>query len=128
MAARDKHKAIFQAALAGGVVAAVVGVLLVGIPRRDQLLGLGFGGTLARLSYDVPFAFRKGVPEELVIVYVDPKVKAALGEPTDPPLNRKYYAKLLRRLESDGAKLVLFDFTFTLTPLPRLIVPETVMM
>lgn len=112
MAAHDKRKAIFRAALAGGAVAAIIGVALVGIPWGDQLLGLGFGGTLARLSYDVPFALRSGVPEELVIVYVDPEVKAALGEPRDSPLNRKYYAQLLQRLERDGAKLVVFDFIF----------------
>jgi adenylate cyclase len=112
MPAHDKHKAIFRAALAGGVVAAIIGVLLVGIPRGNRLYGFAFGGTLARLSYDVPFALRTGVPEELVIVYVDPEVKAALGEPKDPPLNRKYYAQLSKRLERDGAKLIFFDFTF----------------
>lgn len=115
MAARTKRKAIVQAALAGAALAAMLGAALVGIPQGDRLLGLGFGGTLARLSYDVPFAFRSGrsgVPEELVVVYVDSRVKANLQQPKDQPLDRKYYALLLKTLKRDGARLVLFDFIF----------------
>lgn len=112
MAARTKRKAIFQAALAGAALAAMLGVALVGIPRGDHLYGFGFGETLSRLSYDVPFSLRSGVPDEMVVVYVDSRVKANLQEPKDQPLDRKYYARLLQRLNREGARLVLFDFLF----------------
>ena len=112
MSGRNKRKAIFRAALAGGVLVAAAGAALVGVPWGDHLLSLGIGGALARHSYDVPFAFRSGVPDEMVMVYVDAGVKAGLREPKDQPLDRKYYAQLLRRLKTDDARLVLFDFTF----------------
>lgn len=86
-------------------IALVVGVGL--------LLRLPVGDGLARWSYDLPFLWAsREVPEELVMVYLDPKVKTNLGEPADAPLPRRYYTQLLDKLTADGARLVLFDLIF----------------
>ena len=77
------------------------------------LLRLPVGDGLARWSYDLPFLWAsREVPEELVMVYLDPKVKTNLGEPADAPLPRRYYTQLLNKLTADGARLVLFDLIF----------------
>ncbi len=89
--------------LGGAALAVLVG----------QLLLQSFGDGLARWSYDVPFPWMgEKVPDELVIVYLDTEIKAKLGEPTDQPLDRRYYIQLLDRLTADGARLVLFDILF----------------
>lgn len=77
------------------------------------LLLLRVGDGLARWSYDLPFLWAsREVPEELVMVYLDPKVKTNLGQPADAPLPRRYYTQLLDKLTADGARLVLFDLIF----------------
>src|SRR5215203_1089656 len=74
-----------------------------------QLLLLPAGDGLARLSYDLPFLLaRSRPPDELVMVYLDTSIKARLGQPTDQPLDRIFYARLLDRLQQAGARLVLF--------------------
>jgi adenylate cyclase len=64
---------------------------------------------LARLSYDLPFAFERGIPAEIVMIYIDAAVKRNLEQPTDRPLDRRFHAKLLQRLREAGTKLVLYD-------------------
>jgi adenylate cyclase len=61
------------------------------------------------LSYDVPFCFRSTVPNELVMVYVDEKVKANLGQPVDQSLDRRFHAQLVELLRQRGARLILYD-------------------
>lgn len=91
-----------------GILGGILLVTLVG-----QLLLLRFGSGLARLSYDLPFALKhQQVPEELVMVFLDPKIKAGLGQSADQPLDRRFYAQLLDRLTSEGARLVVFDILF----------------
>jgi adenylate cyclase len=46
------------------------------------------------------------------MVYLDPKIKANLGQSTSEPLPRRFYAQLLDRLTGEGARLVLFDILF----------------
>jgi adenylate cyclase len=46
------------------------------------------------------------------MVYIDSAAKRNLGQPTDPPLDRRFHAKLLKRLGEDGAKLILYDLLF----------------
>src|SRR6476620_6367100 len=71
-----------------------------------ELLLTASGDALARWSYDLPFPWiRNRVPDELVMVYLDPKIKANLGQPTDEPLDRHFYTQLLERLTDEGAKL-----------------------
>ncbi len=72
----------------------------------------GPGKGLERLSYDVPFLFQNRVPEELMMVYLDTMVKKRLQQPTDVPLNRRFYVQLLKRLTKEDAKLVFFDLLF----------------
>src|SRR5262245_49992190 len=86
----------------------VAGAALVVLAGQLMLFRIGDG--LVRSSYDVPFRFMSThVPEDLVIVYVDAQVKSRLGQPADQPLDRRFYARLLERLQRDGARLVLFD-------------------
>jgi adenylate cyclase len=99
---RDRRTA--RAGLLGGIVL----VTLVG-----QLLLLPSGDGLARLSYDLPFRFMpRDVPSELVLVYLDPKVKTILRQSPEAPLDRRFYVDLLDKLTADGARLVLFDLIF----------------
>jgi adenylate cyclase len=101
-ATRDRKTAIL------GMLGGIVLVTLIG-----QLLLLPAGDELARWSYDVPFPWsRQKPPENLVMVYLDTKIKSELGQPTDEPLDRRFYVQLLERLTADGAKLVLFDILF----------------
>ena len=87
------------------------GILLAGLAGQLCLFRVGDG--LARLSYDLPFMFSsRRVPEQLVMVYVDAKIKSNLGEPAGESLSRRFYTRLLDRLSSEGARLVLFDILF----------------
>jgi len=91
-----------------GLLCGIALVIFVG-----QLLLLPIGDGLARWSYDLPFLWTgRNIPDELVMVYLDPKIKARLGQPTDQPLDRRFYTQLLQRLTADDAKLVLFDILF----------------
>ena len=91
-----------------GRLGGIILVVLVG-----QLLLLRFGSGVARWSYDLPFAWMsQNVPDDLVMVYLDPKIKSKLGQPTDQPLDRRFYSQLLERLTREGARLVLFDILF----------------
>ncbi len=91
-----------------GLLGGIVLVVLTG-----QLLLLHMGDGLARWSYDLPFLMtRQSVPQDLVMVYLDSKIKAKLGQSTDQPLDRRFYAQLLERLTREGARLVAFDILF----------------
>lgn len=91
-----------------GVLGGIVLVTLVG-----QALLLKFGSGLARLSYDLPFTWtRQQVPDDLVMVYLDAKIKLQLGQSTDQPLDRRFYTQLLERFTREGARLVIFDILF----------------
>ncbi len=84
-----------------------IGVLLTVI--TGVVLIWSGGGAFARLSYDLPFTFQRSIPSEVVMVYIDAGVKRNLEQPTSPPLDRRFHAKLLNRLHDAGAKLVLYD-------------------
>jgi adenylate cyclase len=93
----------FKAAWIGGLL----GVLLTvgaGVGRNWD-----GGGAFARLSYDFPFVWERGIPAEIVMIYIDAAVKRNLEQPTDRPLDRRFHAKLLERLREAGTKLVLYD-------------------
>src|SRR5690242_15530610 len=93
----------FKAAWIGGILGVLLTVLI------GAFWVWGGGGALARLSYDFPFVWERGIPAEIVMVYIDSGVKRNLGQPTVPPLDRRFHAKLLERLREAGAKLVLYD-------------------
>jgi CHASE2 domain-containing sensor protein len=46
------------------------------------------------------------------MVYLDQKIQQDLGVFIDRPVDRRYQARLVRKLKADGAKLILFDFLF----------------
>jgi CHASE2 domain-containing sensor protein len=77
------------------------------------LLLLPLGDGLARLSYDLPFLVSQArVPGELVMVYVDDKVKSNLGQTNQEQWARPFYTRLLQRLTQERALLVIFDVVF----------------
>src|SRR5262245_17414094 len=93
----------FKAAWIGGLL----GVLLT--VATGVFLNWDGGGAFARLSYDLPFVIERGIPAEIVMIYIDAAVKRNLEQPTDRPLDRRFHAKLLERLREAGTKLVLYD-------------------
>jgi adenylate cyclase len=101
----------FKAAWIGGVL----GVLLT--VGTGMFLTWEGGGAFARFSYDFPFVWERGIPSEIVMVYIDEAVKRNLEQPTDRPLDRRFHAKLLERLREAGTKLVLYDLLLD-TPSP----------
>ena len=77
--------------------------------RKLLLLSDGLSG----LSYDILFLTAPGqVPNDLVMVLLDSRAKANLGQPTDQPLDRRFQTRLLQRLTADGARLVIYDLLF----------------
>jgi adenylate cyclase len=90
----------------------IVGVLLsVGIGLL--LLKSAVGERLIWESYDLPFSVRPTIDiKELVLVYLDDTSYTALSQPENVPLNRIFWAKLIRRLTRDNAKAVVFDVVF----------------
>ena len=99
MAAAKDLRSVF----AGALLATVAGLTAIQYPLFDGL---------DRLSYDLPAVLQRHVPREVVLVYIDSKVKSNLGEPTDLPLNRRYHIQLVDRLTRDGAKLIFYDLLF----------------
>lgn len=70
------------------------------------------GQILQQLSYDLPYALRKPVAlTSVVVVYVDPN-SLKLLEQTGWPPDRRIYANLVRRLQTAGARMILFDIHF----------------
>jgi len=68
------------------------------------------GGTLSRLSYDLPFLF---APEQtfadVIVVERDQKSYDELEQRYDQKWDRSLYIRLLNKLTADGAKLVVLD-------------------
>ena len=75
---------------------------------------------LTRLSYDLPFVLRSGVPvNEAVIVYMDEKSLMELKQDPDRPWDRALHARLLKELTAARAKAVVFDILFDLPGNPQ---------
>src|SRR5436190_12533094 len=96
-------RSLFLSCAAGAALSIAVGAAAIYWPIGDPL---------ARFSYDLPFVVRNSVPEDLVLIYIDSRVKSRLGEPTQQPLNRRYHTRLVERLTQDGARLILYDIIF----------------
>lgn len=97
------RRSLFLSCAVGAVLTIAAGAATIYWPIGDPL---------ARFSYDLPFVVRNSVPEDLVLIYIDPNVKRRLGERTDASLNRRYHTKLVERLTQDSAKLILYDIIF----------------
>ena len=93
--------------ISGAIVAVMVGLF-------GWVLLLGLGSGIARLSYDLPFAWRTGLrTDEVVIIYMDDVSSRDLGQPAGGAWDRRLHARLLERLKADGAKAAVFDVLFT---------------
>ncbi len=89
----------------GGIVVALLGVLLAGCPSSTPF---------SRLSYDIPFVLRETIPAtNAVIVYVNEDTLDELGAEADGTLHRSNHARLLDKLAREQARLVFFDFVFS---------------
>jgi adenylate cyclase len=92
-----------RAGLEGGLVLAVIGVLLV---------TMNLGRPLARLSYDFPFWFHSSPPfTNVVLVYADEDDQDKYGGESGT-IERAVQNRLLKRLVAEGARLVFYDFVF----------------
>lgn len=73
-----------------------------------------FGRGFVRMSFDIPFRFRKeGRPSEVVMIYMDDKSHETLKQPYGSTWSRKLHAELLDRLTKEKAELVVYDIIFT---------------
>jgi adenylate cyclase len=99
---KDRRNLLWNCAV-GAMLTVGVGIVAL---QSDVFSGL------VRLSYDLPLVLQNQVPSDIVVVYIDGKVKANLGEPVDPPLDRRYHARLVDRLTKEGARLVFYDLLF----------------
>jgi adenylate cyclase len=98
-------KANWLAGLIVGLIAAVVGILLV---------YFSFGDALKFASYDLLFAMRPIIkPTEALIIYMDEASHTTLNQSFTEPWDRDLHAKLLDRLTAAGAKTVVFDIHFS---------------
>lgn len=95
------------------VLAPLIGaVLTAGVGLIGYFSDLG--QPLERLSYDLTFPLRKNVAtNDVAIVYLDEGAARVLGQPLDQSWDRRIFARLLDRLNRDGAKLVCFDLVFS---------------
>ena len=72
-----------------------------------------FAERLARLSYDLPFAWRSTIDtREVTLVYLDDYAAKQLGQRLDDVWDRTLHIQLLDRLTHDGARLVFYDIVF----------------
>ena len=72
-----------------------------------------FGGSLTRVSYDLPFALRAELPaNEVALVYLDEASHQELKQPLAAPWDRSLHARLIERLTAAGAKAIVFDILF----------------
>ncbi len=76
------------------------------------LLAFPFGQSLTSLSYDLPVVVRAPLASpDIVMVYVDAASRTKFQLPSGL-IDRRRHLELLRRLTSDGARLIFFDIIF----------------
>jgi CHASE2 domain-containing sensor protein len=68
---------------------------------------------MARLSYDLPFAWRAPLEtRDVVLVYLDDDSAKKLNQPLGAPWDRALHSQLVDRLTREQARLILFDIAF----------------
>jgi adenylate cyclase len=94
--------------LSGGVASvltALIGVTLLRFP---------IGGSVTRLSFDLPFVLRSDLSvTNVAIVYMDEVSHEELKQPMMAPWDRSLHARLTEQLTAQGAKAIVFDILFT---------------
>jgi len=94
--------------LSGGVASALTA--LIGV----TLLLFPVGGSVTRLSFDLPFALRGDLSvTNVAIVYLDEVSHEELKQPMMAPWDRSLHARLIEQLTAQGAKAIVFDILFT---------------
>ena len=94
--------------LVGGIASVLTA--LVGV----SLLLFPVGGSMTRLSFDLPFALRSDLTvTNVAIVYLDEASHRDLNQPMTAPWDRSLHAKLIEQLTAEGAKAIVFDILFT---------------
>ncbi len=89
----------------GAVLCVAIGVSLLIVKGGEKLIFA---------SYDLPFIFRPYIyPRGVEIVYLDDMSYKALEQPETVPLDRRFYAKLIRRMTKEKARAVVFDVVFS---------------
>jgi adenylate cyclase len=97
---------LFRCSIVAGGAAVAVGIGL-------SCLRYSFGQSLSRLSFDLPFLWRRPIDtSEVVWVYLDEYSAKQLHQPIDDVWNRSLYIPLLDRLTAEGARLVFYDVIF----------------
>src|SRR5581483_5157399 len=77
------------------------------------LLLVWLGAGLARLSYDIPFAWRKNLAaDDICLVYLDDASLAQLDPSKTGAVKRSFHAQLVDRLTAAGARAIVFDILF----------------
>lgn len=96
-----------------GVALAFVAGVLFWWPRlsafSDQLTFLD------KISYDLIYAIRPAQPPDrgnFQIIEIDSQTYRTLQPDSEPPLDRSFFTRLLGKLSSDGASVVIFDVIF----------------
>ena len=94
--------------LSGGVASALTALM------GALLLRFPIGGSVTRLSFDLPFALRSDLAvTNVAIVYLDEASHRDLNQPMTAPWDRSLHAKLIEQLTAQGAKAIVFDILFT---------------
>jgi len=100
---------LFRPQRSAGIFAASLAALL-----GFALLYFPVGDGVTRLSYDLPQALRKNIPaNDAVVIYMDEVSHKLLNQPFTAPWDRSVHARLVDRLTSAGARLIVFDILFT---------------
>ena len=93
------------AALFGAVLAAGVGLVI---------RATGLGSALERSSYDISHVLRGNARAmEAVLVYLDEPSYEGLSQPLNESWDRSLHARLIDRLTTAGARVIVFDIVIT---------------
>ncbi len=107
MKLRDSASRIRRQWLSGGIAALVTAGI------GGVLVYFSIGGTVSRLSYDIPYALRSQLPaDDAVMVYIDESSHDQLKQSMSSVWDRELHAKLVDRLVKEGARAIVFDVLF----------------
>ena len=94
--------------LSGGVASVLTALM------GAFLLLFPVGGSVTRLSFDLPFALRSDLSvTNAAIVYLDEVSHEELKQPMMAPWDRSLHARLIEQLTAQGARAIVFDILFT---------------
>lgn len=78
-----------------------------------SLLNRKLGDGLRLLSYDLPYWIgNKELGQGISVVFLDDNTFKELGQPLSESLDRRFHARLVDRLQEEGAQRIVFDIVF----------------